>query len=82
MLKIKDNIKLEELEKYGFENNDFHCVYKDFEIKTLKYHHLFIDKNTKKITLATREVWEEDYNTTLEMLYSLIQTGLVEKVEG
>lgn len=73
MLKIKDNVDLKELEKFGFEkyeythlivlrkdNHDFACI----DIR---------DKNYEILDLCS---------LTYNLTYDLIQAGLVEKVEG
>ena len=53
MLKIKDNVDLKELEKFGFEQADFN---KDYLIKyiyidkEINYETLYINKITREIT--------------------------------
>lgn len=71
MLKIKDNIDLKELEKYGFKKyND--NIY-DFTM----------EKN-EQINIYEREInidldgWETN---RLDIIYDLIKDGLVERVE-
>lgn len=81
MLKIKDNIKLEELEKYGFENFILFCEYIKSECEFLRSKHLNVNKETKEIYLEKLEIWQ-DSRESLAILYDLIQAGLVEKVEG
>ena len=59
MLKIKDNVDLKELEKFGFE--EFSVIY---------YHEFVsVDKNGRFIQ-----------SNNLDLVYDLIQAGLVEKV--
>jgi len=84
MLKIKDNVDLKELEKFGFKpkyNED------TGKIKSYSY-------ENKRIEVSDRQIpfWK-DYNEyheinrtyydsdIVEVLYDLIQAGLVEKVE-
>lgn len=62
MLKIKDNIDLKELEKFGFE------------LKTDDFKKLVTEGLT--IWVIDREIW----GTNLDLLFDLIQAGLVEKV--
>ena len=74
MLKIKEDVDLKELEKFGFVNNNCYCtLYGD-------YADLFVDKERRIIFI------EEDYShrqtDAWGVLFDLIQVGLVEKVEG
>lgn len=82
MLKIKDNIDLKELEKYGCLSFSVTRNYKDcwiifldndFELKICK------KDRTLKIRFASNYSirYEE---TKADILYDLIQAGLVEKV--
>ena len=52
MLKIKNNVDLKELEKFGFEKADLNETYLIRYIyidKEINYETLYIDKNTKEI---------------------------------
>lgn len=78
MLKIKDNIDLEELEKFGFKgtsdtyefNND------DYDIGIVVF------KETRKIIIYSAMYGGyEDGKKVEPMLYDLIMAGLVEKEE-
>lgn len=83
MLKIKDNVDLKELEKFGWKGYNF--------IETLDCYNLdlfeecmSISKEDKTITLCASD-WGMDYDEGaiwLEILFDLIQAGLVEKVKG
>ena len=91
MLKIKDNIDLKELEKFGFKYDKCNSMYyKSFEYKkfcqlSAKYDarwETFIEE--VKIDVPSRRIHSTrcyqvfmDYDT----LYDLIQDGLVEKVK-
>ena len=82
MLKIKDNVDLKELEKFGFEYSDL------FGDK--KYEKLCVDSDCDLcVNALTREIYHANYMTAdmvceaLDLciaLFDLIQTGLVEKV--
>lgn len=74
MLKIKDNIKLKELEKFGFiHSNDDEQFY---NLDNLENCILIQDR---AITLRVNQAnLYEDFD--LSILYDLIQAGLVEKV--
>ena len=73
MLKVKDNVDLKELEKYGFDleqtKDEFDQIY-GFDKGLLFY------KDSKIIILP----WNNQ-NTALDKLYDLIKDGLVEKVD-
>ena len=71
MLKIKNKVRLKELEKFGFVKDAFN----DYAIYTCR---LFLIIRVKK---GTREI-EIPYGTTdaLNILFDLIKAGLVEKV--
>lgn len=80
MLKIKDNVDLKELEKFGFELN-----------QTFKYYEYGYDKYDVSIYILILDrvlhcSTPYDYNTDdtdshLDILYDLIKADLVEKVE-
>ena len=85
MLKIKDNIDLKELEKYGFELLGNYGAIKKFYDKDFG-----IEEDTL-LVIEFRNVWliengakesNERYfgNPQLDTLYDLIKDGLVEKV--
>jgi hypothetical protein len=81
MLKIKDNVDLKELEKFGFEYKEWYCDYKKFWIKHYRFQYISVKLETKEITLLNKEIWQKNYDESLEKIYDLIQAGLVEKVE-
>ena len=81
MLKIKDNVDLKELEKYGFKLEPEHSYY----YKNCDGYELFIWK-TKGYDYKQRCIYVEvgEYAMILndfDTLYDLIKDGLVEKVE-
>jgi len=80
MLKIKDDVPLEELEKFGFKR----C---DDKVRLCKY---VIDNSEQLHILSNRYIRlfvddEYYYNWTsgrsFDLIYDLIQAGLVEKKE-
>lgn len=83
MLKIKENVELKELEKFGFKyNRDMkywykHCIgtFNKFLVLTEND----IDSFRGQIVFYN----DSAFNTTLylDTLYDLIQSGLVEKIE-
>lgn len=93
MLKIKDDIDLKELEKYGFGYNEFEqCYerifnYKDDIYKDDRYHtnNICIFSNKK---IEYYEDFDDDYRYVdvtdefiKEQINDLIKDGIVEKVE-
>ena len=81
MLKIKDNVDLKELEKYGFR------MFANHYEKTIKdngygeYMVLTVYEVDRVISL-TANTDDNVYTENLDILYDLIKDGLVEKVEG
>lgn len=80
MLKIKDNVDLKELEKFGFTYE--HLVNSYQKIVFSNYvdepdAEYWIEIDTRKILLNTSML--NDYNLD-NTLYDLIQAGLVEKI--
>lgn len=78
MLKIKDNVDLKELEKFGFEQADFNETYLIRYIyidKEINYETLYVDKNTKEIfayddyqdeKIAIQDEWINDIANLVE----------------
>lgn len=86
MLKIKDNVDLKELEKFGFRNEFATPIRKLRYVYTPKVdmdlNEIWVDGDTKKICIVdyARDLgYIVDEN--LDKLFDLIQAGLVEKVE-
>lgn len=86
MLKIKDNVDLKELEKFGFTVNADQATYQNAYDE-----YIYIYPN-KKIEIEFERAYDEldigglgcchcISNTLLNIVYDLIQAGLVEKVE-
>lgn len=75
MLKIKDNVDLKELEKFGFLIDRFHLWH--------EYHAKNDFKDIIMINIRNGEImFYQTYNgKSYDVLYDLIQAGLVEKVE-
>ena len=84
MLKIKDNVDLKELEKFGFDTSaspEVQGIAKiDFSNNWIDDHFGMILGFGLCIWDSTREIinWEDG---NLDIIYDLIQAGLVEKVE-
>lgn len=79
MLKIKDNVDLKELEKYGFEYNEKYSYYEDgYDKYDVTIYILTKDRLLNCSTPFDYNV--EDTTTHLDTLYELIKADLVEKV--
>ena len=84
MLKIKDNVDLKELEKFGFKkdkndnDNIYYLDFKPYEAHT-DYSYIEINGEDRLFNIDCVEV--DDYEKVLNVLFDLIQAGLVEKVE-
>lgn len=89
MLKIKDNVNLKELEKFGFE------VFNQSTARKIYYEHIppVSMEDDTYFMIEHREIWfiengakesNERYfgNPQFDDLYDLIKADLVEKVEG
>lgn len=84
MLKIKDNVDLKELEKFGFRTQQNSPSW-DFRIKMNKYDYaeLSVDYSKEICIYCTTEYRDADIpDELLVKLFDFIQAGLVEKVEG
>ena len=84
MLKIKDNVDLKKLEKYGFKFEKVHGIFSD------RYIYRNDLDQTIEISSVDRQIFVEDVSGSyflgaivdeaLTRLYDLIKDGLVEKV--
>lgn len=80
MLKIKDNVDLKKLEKYGFEH---HTMIYVKEIKrsnqTLKEEKIiYIEEENREISIH-KGLFNVDEE--LDIIYDLIKDGLIEKID-
>lgn len=77
MLRIKEEVDLKELEKFGFEEKK--DCYKCITSNCLPYAGMIIDKNSRALDFNSildaidLEMWDD-------VLYELIQAGMIEKV--
>ena len=79
MLKIKDNVDLEELKKYGFEENGFYYS------RTLNFEYykveIYIEKD-RKYLIIKNDYYDSNYACYIpSIIYDLIKADLVVKVE-
>lgn len=72
MLKIKDDVELEDVEKYGFTVVDDDYIWLEGE------ENIYIDRYKRTICVCSN-FEDEIYN--LDAIYDLIKADLVEKVE-
>ena len=89
MLKIKENIDLKELEKYGFyhekeeDENDVFDLYEYNCLDNRTYVQVYSDDRIIVLHSGVYGDYPEYYHKkTLDILFDLIQAGLVEKVEN
>lgn len=84
MLKIRDEVDLKELEKFGYlENRPYnylkHLIDKEYYLDTV-----MIDIDTRIITRHIKEIYSREKcfkKVPLGFIHDLIEAGLVEKVE-
>lgn len=91
MLRIKDNLDLKELEKFGFKLDECGLYYKkEFIAKCFdekENHHMLIYVSKRYIALEimnndyTYSSFDDELGGIEDTLYDLIQAGLVEKKE-
>ena len=89
MLKIKDNIDLKELEKYGFEDyNEDIYLDKMVNLKmSLLFGVPFVNKKTRELHILTDLQKLDGFGKGIkeviitENIYDLIKDGLVEKID-
>jgi hypothetical protein len=82
MLKLKDNVNLKELEKFGFtrcEPDEYYNVDEERN-KSVKYIYWENGFGTMDIDADTREIWGIS-SSKGDILFDLIQAELVEKVK-
>ena len=84
-LKIKDNVNLKELEKYGFKFFENGCGTTGYAYDTIKGSITIIEKDREfnNEYIEERKIpVSQALMCNLELLYDLIKADLVEKVEG
>lgn len=74
MLKIKDNVDLKELEKFGFEEDKFYYKY------NTAFGFCWIWKDNYDLSPREIELQRIETSEDLEIIFDLCQAGLVEKV--
>ena len=79
MLKIRDNVDLKELEKYGFEENGFYYS----RTLNFEYYKVEIDiEKDRKYLIIQNDYYDSDYACYIpSIIYELIKADLVVKVE-
>lgn len=81
MLKIKDNVDLKELEKFGFkpEYRFEGCLY--WVLKQYTFRGRVIVRKDRKILTFNGDWYSEADNPIPDLLFKLFQEGLVEKID-
>ena len=78
MLKIKDNVNLKELEKYGLTKNDHFYLFTRYEYKPNSGTCLYVDEYRNIRIFPT--YYDKVNSKIMDKLYDLIKADLVEKV--
>lgn len=73
MLKIRDDIDLEELKKFGFTLND-----DEWYFANLYNANIYVKPISRKVIIRSYDRHEIE---NIDIIYDLIQEGLIEKVE-
>ena len=83
MLKIKDNIDLKELEKYGFSFWENGCGTTGYSCKTKRGYINIIEKDKEYVGKVNVErlIMENDLVRNVNLFYDLIKADLVEKAD-
>ena len=79
MLKIRDNVDLKELEKFGFNINKHYDLFTRYEYKPDSSTCLYIDEARVMSIFPT--YYDKLSPKIMDKIFDLIQAGLVEKVE-
>lgn len=84
MLKIKGNVSLKKLEKYGFKHNSYDNSYMIYlgEDRRGAFCTLYIENRILYIDFAGDDNGYSGNDILNDVIYDLIQDGLVEKVDG
>lgn len=84
MLKIKNNVDLKQLEKFGLkkaiEKSLLNTEIKGYKC-LLEEGAVFIDNRSRNIDLLCNYFGDVNYEDFADVLFDLIQAGFVEKVE-
>ena len=80
MLKIKDNVDLKELEKFGFVLIEDKTLYEYGNVDECITIFFFPNQKIKTLYCDMTEDSIKDTDSHLEVLYDLIKAGLVEKI--
>ena len=78
MLKIKDNVDLKELEKFGFEKDGYNYCYDFIPYKENGGQYILFDVKERKLYLDYIDL--DYFDEAVNILYDLIKADLVEKV--
>lgn len=80
MLKIKESVKLKNLEKYGFKKPKQKSYGNYYEYNNGKGTYLYVFENGK-ISISMLNGAMTDHYAALNKIYDLIQAGIIEKVD-
>ena len=79
MIKLKDNVKLEDLKKYGFNENGIFSRFKD----DIELYRVVVTKNHKYLQIRSLNCYGylNISGSLQDLMFDLIKNDLVEKVE-
>jgi len=83
MLKVRDNLDLKELEKFGFTRHEKH---EDIYVKRGENYFMEIDSDTPWLGLDINKAHENQYDYCrvddefIELIFDLIEAGIIERI--
>ena len=81
MLKIKSDIDLKELEKYGFKRKFDENTGELWKYQCLHFQFVYVVIRTRELNLSISYLDNENEEEFYNLIFDLIKDGLVEKME-
>lgn len=81
MLKIKDDVDLKELEKYGFKVKFDENTGRPWVYQCLRFQFVYVVIVTRELNLSIDYIHNDNEEEFYNLIYDLITADLVEKVE-
>ena len=81
MLKIKDNVDLKELEKYGFKKNFSEDTGELVGYRSRYFQYVYMMVKDRKLNLSIDYIHNDNEEEFYNLVFDLIKADLVEKVE-
>lgn len=81
-LRIKDNVDLKELEKFGFKYKNEYDDFYELDLKDNRTY-IIVDTKDREIGICTSLYGDlpAQYINNIDIIYDLMKAGLIEKVE-